>query len=1229
MSFPRRGSIPRAGLTALLLGMLLSLSGAPQASAAPGSDDTDGLVTADPLPTVQVDGVVWDQEVVDDRVYVTGKFTSARPAGAQPGTQQTERKNLLAYDLHTGELIDQWAPELNASGLAIAASGDGATIYVAGNFTYAEGRVRDRVAAFDAQTGLLLDWRPTVNTTVSALAVSDDTVYLGGDFTIVNGSSRTRLAAVDAELGALLPWAPTADRRVDTVAVHGASDRVIVGGRFGWVNDMRQPGVAAVHATTGALFPWELAGLLRSGDSAGSSIADITIDGDAFYGVGWSHSGGGGTGYLEGVFAADVTTGELRWLQGCRGDNYGVAVSGGAVYAVGHEHECGMVGYHREEPQRTTQLATALRKAGSTSGRINAFGPFSGWQHFAGRPATDPLPWLPSFMTGAATGKNQAGWTVEVSDGYVLIGGEFPSVNEIPQQGLVRFVVDDRAPNREGPVGMRDSVPAADESAAGAVRVTWTAAWDRDGSSLRYDLLRGPVAESATVVASRTLPSSRFSRSPLSFFDRAAPAGATTYRVRVTDEDGNTDVSLPVTIQTSGERGTVGAYHARVAAMGAIHHWPMGDRSGSAAMDVVSGDDLALLAPADLNVEGALAGNTDTAIGWSAGNNNDARAAAGSWHRAPQQFSIEAWFRTTSTSGGQLVGFGNARTGRSSTQTSDRHVYMTTNGRLLFGVRPDYGARRTVQSGPGFNDGQWHHVVATLGPDGAALYLDGEPVADDGSIAAAQEYWGYWRIAGDRLSSWPSAPSNEGFIGSLDEVAIYAAALDLGEVRGNFTASGRTGDWEPEPDPDPKEVIRDDFDRSVVDGWGVADVGGPWTVNERDDFAVDEGVGRLTVPSPGVRRAGFVPVVPRADVEVLTDLAVGREITGTGVYATTVVRRVAPGSQYEATLWFRPGGEVIARLVRRMNGQVTLLASEVVPGLSYAPGQRLEVRLSAIGTQLRLKVWQAGTEEPASWLVAAADTTPELQVPGEIGMDVYVSGSADPDPVVVTIDRWVAGAPPLASPAPVDPMLVEDRFDRSASSGWGGADIGGAWSTNAPSDFSVDERVGRVVVRDAAHTRSGFLPATPTGDLDVRTDFAVAQEITGGGVFLSTVVRRVAPGSHYEATVWIRAGGEVELRLVRRVGGLSEVLASAPVAGLSYSPTERLEVRLSAIGTQLRAKVWVWGRPEPATWIVMATDATPTLQQPGEIGTSVYVSGSATLLPVEVSTRRWAVRSSS
>ena len=81
-------------------------------------------VSADALPTVQVDGVVWAQIVVGNTVYVTGKFANARPAGAPPGTDLVPRSNALAYDLDTGEL-KPWAPALNGQGRALTAPKEG------------------------------------------------------------------------------------------------------------------------------------------------------------------------------------------------------------------------------------------------------------------------------------------------------------------------------------------------------------------------------------------------------------------------------------------------------------------------------------------------------------------------------------------------------------------------------------------------------------------------------------------------------------------------------------------------------------------------------------------------------------------------------------------------------------------------------------------------------------------------------------------------------------------------------------------------------------------------------------------------------------------------------------------------------------------------------------------------------------------------------------------------
>src|SRR5690349_8521963 len=106
-------------LALALLGSLLAAAGRPapaHADTAPVAPITQPTVSADSLPTVQINGIVYSQVVVGNRVFATGEFTSARPAGAALGTNETPRSNILAYDLTTGELIQSWAPTLNAAG---------------------------------------------------------------------------------------------------------------------------------------------------------------------------------------------------------------------------------------------------------------------------------------------------------------------------------------------------------------------------------------------------------------------------------------------------------------------------------------------------------------------------------------------------------------------------------------------------------------------------------------------------------------------------------------------------------------------------------------------------------------------------------------------------------------------------------------------------------------------------------------------------------------------------------------------------------------------------------------------------------------------------------------------------------------------------------------------------------------------------------------------------------
>src|SRR4051812_45090382 len=322
-----------------LCGLVLAAEPA-AADTSPPNPGTPPTASADSLPTVQINGVVWAQVIVGNTVYATGQFTQARPAGAAAGTSETPRSNILAYNLSTGALISSWAPTLDAQGTSIAAAADGSRIFVGGDFTSVSGVARNRAVALDPTTGAVLTgWNANVNARVDDIEVSGSTVYLGGAFTVVGNQPRSRLAAVTSSTGALLPWAPQADAEVEALVAPAGSGKVIAGGHFYNMNGVAAEGPSAIDAATGDTLSWPMnTQAANAGDN--SAITSLTTDGTNVYGTGFVFFGQGGDGNVEGSFAADVATGQLVWVNGCRGDSYSAVPLGPVLYSVGHAHNC-------------------------------------------------------------------------------------------------------------------------------------------------------------------------------------------------------------------------------------------------------------------------------------------------------------------------------------------------------------------------------------------------------------------------------------------------------------------------------------------------------------------------------------------------------------------------------------------------------------------------------------------------------------------------------------------------------------------------------------------------------------------------------------------------------------------------------------------------------------------------------------------------------------------------
>jgi hypothetical protein len=529
----RRARVVAVGAAIATMAGLFTGSAIAQADTAPAAG-VPATVSADALPTAQINGVVWAQATVGNTVYAVGDFSKARPAGSAVGTNEVSRAGILAYDITTGALISSFNHSLNGQGLAIAASPDGTRVYIGGDFTTVDGIPHGHVAAFSTATGALdPNFTAQLNGTARALAATNTGVYVGGLFTLVNGQPQTNLTQITASTGAVTAWSAPANDTVRALILTPDQSKLVVGGRFTQLSGVTEVGFGAVNAATGATVPWASQGgnypIRDSGDN--SSISSFTTDGTVMYGSGYQSSGGN----FEGRWAFSPADGSVIWINDCHGDTYSTYATAGVVYSVGHAHDCAPIGAFPQPTDTPTFWKRALAETTAASAANNTGPDRYGWNYSAYKHSTQ-LDWYPTLAAGTFTGMSQAGWSVTGNGDYVAIGGEFPTVNGVAQQGLVRFAVRAIAPNKVGATYAQSARPTV-VYGAGSATVSWQASWDMDNEDLTYRVYRDGAA---TPVYVTTQASTFWNVPTMSFTDTGLPSGyQPNYRVTVTDPLGN------------------------------------------------------------------------------------------------------------------------------------------------------------------------------------------------------------------------------------------------------------------------------------------------------------------------------------------------------------------------------------------------------------------------------------------------------------------------------------------------------------------------------------------------------------------------------------------------------------------------------------------------------------------------------------------------------------------
>ena len=198
------------------------------------------------------------------------------------------------------------------------------------------------------------------------------------------------------------------------------------------------------------------------------------------------------------------------------------------------------------------------------------------------------------------------------------------------------------------------------------------------------------------------------------------------------------------------------------------------------------------------------------------------------------------------------------------------------------------------------------------------------------------------------------------------------------------------------------------------------------------------------------------------------------------------------------------------------------------------------------------------------------------------------------------------------STPPVGGLFAADAFSRTTTSGWGSADIGGAYSVQGTAaNFNVATGVGTIVVPTAGLTRSALLNNASGQDVDIK--FRVtADKVAAATNFVYAVARRnSASNSEYRPRILLNTNGTISVHASRLLNGTENPLGSAVVVpGLTQAPGSFVWVRAQVQGsgtTTIRVKAWADGQSEPSGWQYTTTDSSAGLQSSGSLGLRVYV----------------------
>jgi hypothetical protein len=332
-----------------------------------------------------------------------------------------------------------------------------------------------------------------------------------------------------------------------------------------------------------------------------------------------------------------------------------------------------------------------------------------------------------------------------------------------------------------------------------------------------------------------------------------------------------------------------------------VAHWRLGETSGTVAADFTGRYNGTYVNGVSLGAVGAIANDPNTAVSF---NGTISKLTLPSLPSATD-FSMEGWSYLTSSANANYTVYGGKGTvrilARAGSPNSSTAAYA---GVWLNGVEYVLQPNSTAS-----NVNTWVHWALTRSGGTLTLYRNGVKIGQRTDLPAA---------AGVSLSGTIGMQTGDLYpmAGSIDEVAVYNAALSATDVTNDYTSA--TSGASPPPPPPPNGSYRDAVlgQPSLLSYWRLGDASGTSAADAKGNRAgsylggVTLGVAGAIVndPNPAVACNGSTGKVSLPSLPSVTDFTItGWTNLGAGATNNSSGNNALYGTLGNVRLLVRPG----------------------------------------------------------------------------------------------------------------------------------------------------------------------------------------------------------------------------------------------------------------------------------------------------------------------------------